>query len=124
MTSDKERWVRTMITEEYGLPQEVRSARVAAASTFSAFLVCGLAPLLPYLVGARNSFALSAVITAAVFFAIGSFKSKWSNGCRGGGRGLRPYWSARRRRLLLTGRSLSRRVGLTRGGTTRIKLLK
>ena len=27
MTADKERWVRTMITEEYGLPQEVRSAR-------------------------------------------------------------------------------------------------
>lgn len=78
ITSDKERWVRTMITEEYGMPQEVRSAWLAAASTFSAFLVCGLAPLVPYLAGARNSFALSAVVTAAVFFAIGSVKSKWS----------------------------------------------
>ncbi len=83
ITSDKERWVRTMITEEYGMPQEVRSAWLAAGSTFSAFLVCGIAPLLPYLVGARNSFALSAVLTAAVFFAIGSVKSKWS---------MAPWW--------------------------------
>ena len=78
ITSDKERWVRTMITEEYGLPQEVRSPYLAAATTFSAFLVCGLLPLLPYLFGARNSFALSAFLTAAVFFAIGSVKSKWT----------------------------------------------
>ena len=92
MTADKERWVRTMITEEYGLPQQVRSARVAAASTFSAFVVCGLAPLLPYLVGARNSFALSAVVTAAVFFAIGSVKSKWS---------MAPWWRSGLETLLI-----------------------
>ncbi len=78
ITSDKERWVRTMLTEEYGMPQEVRSAWLAAVSTFSAFLLCGLAPLLPYLFGASRAFALSAVLTGAVFFTIGSVKSKWS----------------------------------------------
>jgi VIT1/CCC1 family predicted Fe2+/Mn2+ transporter len=78
ITADKERWVRTMITEEYGLPQEVRSAWLAAISTFSAFMICGLAPLAPYLLKAGNAFALSAVLTGAVFFAIGSVKSRWS----------------------------------------------
>lgn len=78
ITSDKERWVRTMITEEYGMPQEVRSAWLAAASTFGAFMICGLAPLAPYLLKASNAFTLSAVLTGAVFFAIGSVKSNWS----------------------------------------------
>ena len=78
ITADKERWVRTMLTEEYGMPQEVRSAWLAAGSTFSAFMICGLAPLLPYLAGARRAFALSGVLTGVVFFAIGSVKSKWS----------------------------------------------
>lgn len=78
ITSDKDRWVRTMLTEEYGMPQEVRSAWFAAVSTFSAFLICGFAPLAPYLFGASRAFALSAALTGAVFFAIGSVKSKWS----------------------------------------------
>jgi VIT1/CCC1 family predicted Fe2+/Mn2+ transporter len=78
MTADRERWVRTMLTEEYGLPSEVRSAWLAALSTFSAFLLCGLAPLVPFLFGARAAFWLSAVLTGGVFFTIGSIKSRWS----------------------------------------------
>lgn len=78
ITADRERWVRTMLTEEYGLPQEVRSARLAALSTFSAFLLCGMAPLAPFILGATNAFGLAAVLTGAVFFAIGSIKSIWS----------------------------------------------
>ena len=78
ITSDRERWVRTMLTEEYGLPQEVRSAHLAALSTFSAFLLCGLAPLVPFIFGAANAFGLAAFLTGAVFFVIGSVKSIWS----------------------------------------------
>jgi hypothetical protein len=37
--------VKTMLTDEYGLPQEARSPWLAAISTFSACLVCGVAPL-------------------------------------------------------------------------------
>ena len=55
ITSDRTRWVRTMLTEEYGLPQEVRSPWLAAITTFSAFLVCGLVPLLPLLVWVERS---------------------------------------------------------------------
>jgi VIT1/CCC1 family predicted Fe2+/Mn2+ transporter len=78
ITSERERWVRTMLTEEYGLPQEARSPWLAAMGTFSAFLVCGLAPLLPFLVLASNPLRFSVLLTGAVFFIIGSIKSRWS----------------------------------------------
>lgn len=78
ITSDRERWVRTMLSEEYGLPLEARSPWFAALSTFSAFALCGLVPLVPFLFGGTNAFAVSIVLTAAVFFVIGSIKSRWS----------------------------------------------
>jgi VIT1/CCC1 family predicted Fe2+/Mn2+ transporter len=77
-TSDRQRWVQTMLTEEYGLPHAVRSPWVAAVCTFTAFLICGLAPLLPYLFGSSHSLTLSITLTGIVFFAIGSVKSRWS----------------------------------------------
>lgn len=78
ITSDRERWVRTMLTEEYGLPQAARSPWLAAIATFSAFIICGLAPLVPFLIHVGNPVRLSITITGAVFFAIGSVKSRWS----------------------------------------------
>lgn len=78
ITADRERWVQTMLTDEYGLPRAVRSPWIAALCTFTAFLVCGLVPLLPYLFLSEHSLKLSAIMTGVVFFAIGSIKSKWS----------------------------------------------
>lgn len=78
ITSDKDRWVRAMLAEEYGLPAEIRSPVKAALSTLSAFLICGLIPLVSYLFGAENSFFISSVLTGATFFLIGSVKSRWS----------------------------------------------
>lgn len=80
ITSDKERWVKTMLTEEYGLPSEIRSAWKAAASTFLSFFICGMIPLLPYLSlsGSENSFIYASAFTGVTFFLIGSFKSFWS----------------------------------------------
>ena len=78
ITSDKQRWIETMLTEEYGLPRKIRSAWIAGATTFAAFLVCGLLPLLPFIFGAANSFLYSIILTGAVFFLIGSVKSRWS----------------------------------------------
>jgi VIT1/CCC1 family predicted Fe2+/Mn2+ transporter len=78
VTENRERWVRTMLTEEYGLPNEVRSSWIAAISTFTAFLVCGLVPLLPFLLKVAHALEVSAIMTGTVFFAIGSAKSKWS----------------------------------------------
>jgi VIT1/CCC1 family predicted Fe2+/Mn2+ transporter len=78
VTADRKRWVRTMLTEEYGLPREIRSSWLAATSTFTAFLICGLVPLVPFLFKFSNAFAVSIIMTAIVFIAIGSAKSKWS----------------------------------------------
>jgi VIT1/CCC1 family predicted Fe2+/Mn2+ transporter len=78
LTADRHRWVQTMLTEEYGLPLDVRSPMLAAASTFSAFLICGLVPILPFLAGTSSSFAISAALTGLVFFTIGAVKSRWS----------------------------------------------
>ncbi|HBE82394.1 MAG: VIT1/CCC1 transporter family protein [Blastocatellia bacterium] len=78
ITSDNDRWVRTMLMEEYGLPSEIRSPWLAAGSTFSAFIVCGLVPLIPYLFGWGSSFLVACVMTGITFFLIGSFKSRWS----------------------------------------------
>lgn len=78
MTANRERWVQTMLMDEYGLPYEIRSPWIAALSTFTAFLVCGLVPLLPFLFGIQQSLMLSIILTGMVFVAIGSLKSRWS----------------------------------------------
>jgi VIT1/CCC1 family predicted Fe2+/Mn2+ transporter len=78
ITADRERWVQTMLTDEYGLPHAVRSPWIAALCTFTAFLICGLAPLAPYLFGTEHSLRLSVLLTGIVFFVIGSVKSRWS----------------------------------------------
>lgn len=92
-TSKQDRWVQMMLTEEYGLPFSVRSPFKAALSTFSAFTLCGLVPLIPYLFGTAaggttggilgDRFAISSILTCVVFFTIGSTKSRWS---------LSPWW--------------------------------
>jgi VIT1/CCC1 family predicted Fe2+/Mn2+ transporter len=78
ITADRERWVQTMLLDEYGLPHAVRSPWIAALCTFAAFLICGLSPLVPYLFGTEHSFTLSVLLTGIVFFVIGSVKSRWS----------------------------------------------
>jgi hypothetical protein len=41
ITSKRQRWIDTMMTEEHGLPGVSRSPTRAAAMTFLAFLLCG-----------------------------------------------------------------------------------
>ena len=78
ITADRERWVQTMLTEEYGLPGAVRSSWIAALSTFVAFLICGLVPVIPFLFETDYALTISFALTAVVFVAIGSIKSRWS----------------------------------------------
>ncbi len=78
ITADRERWIETMMVEEYGLSSTVRDPMKSAIRTFVAFLVCGLAPLLPFLFGIPHAFETAVVLTGGVFFGIGSAKSLWS----------------------------------------------
>lgn len=72
ITQDRRRWVDTMLMEELGLRLDPPRPLRAAITTFVAFLVAGLVPLLPLLAG--HAFLVSAIATAATFFAIGVVK--------------------------------------------------
>ena len=78
ISSSKRAWVDTMVTEEYGLSLLQRSPVIAAFSTFAAFLLCGVVPLIPFALDVSNEPVAASVATALVFFTIGSVKSRWS----------------------------------------------
>jgi VIT1/CCC1 family predicted Fe2+/Mn2+ transporter len=76
ITSDEDLWTKTMTIEEYGLSPAIRSPLLAALSTSTAFVLCGLVPLVSYLLA--YSLTACVVATGVVFFAIGAVKSRWS----------------------------------------------
>ncbi len=78
ITSRRDTWIDTMMTEEHGLALVKRSPMRAASATFGAFVLCGAVPLLPYVFGLPEKAVTATLMTALVFFGIGSFKSKWS----------------------------------------------
>jgi vacuolar iron transporter family protein len=78
LTSSRRAWIDTMLMEEYGLARVQRSPVTAGLATFAAFLLCGLVPLVPFILDLAQAPLLAALTTAAVFFAIGSLKSRWS----------------------------------------------
>lgn len=92
VTADPDRWVETMMREEYGLAKVMRSPMRAALSTFMAFLLCGAVPLVPYALGLPYGFTISIVATGCVFVAIGALKSQWS---------LAPAWRSAVETLLI-----------------------
>lgn len=85
VTADRDRWVRMMLRYEYGLPAAVRSPWRAAGATFSAFLICGLVPLLPFVAGLRSAFPVASIATGLMFMLIGALKSRWS---------VQPWWQS------------------------------
>jgi len=92
ITADPDRWVKTMMQEEYGLSSTVRSPTKSAIATFISFVLCGAVPLLPFALGLPNAFSISVIATACVFAAIGTLKSKWS---------LAPAWRSAIETLLI-----------------------
>lgn len=81
ITADPDRWVDTMLVEEHGIELDGPNAFRAGLSTFLAFLVVGLIPVLPFVVqalgiGGFDSFAVSIALTAVAFFAVGAYKSR------------------------------------------------
>lgn len=78
LTSNHDKWVRTMVTEEYGLAPEVRSPLLAGLATFTAFGVCGFVPLLPFVLHWPAALSIAVALTALVFLGIGSLKGRVS----------------------------------------------
>jgi VIT1/CCC1 family predicted Fe2+/Mn2+ transporter len=85
ITSQRKRWIDTMMAEEHGMPAVIRSPLKAALMTFIAFVLCGSLPILPYALELQRSEILSVVMAGATFFAIGSLRSHWSPA---------PWWRA------------------------------
>ena len=83
ITQNHEQWVQLMLEGEYGLAPVDPHPLAAAWATFLAFLAAGMVPLLPFLFGLENAFAISTFATLVTFFGIGAYKSKWS---------LAPWW--------------------------------
>ncbi|MDC0936227.1 VIT1/CCC1 transporter family protein [Pirellulales bacterium] len=81
ITSDRQRWVDTMLVEELGLSLQGPSAIRAALTTLISFVLVGLIPLLAFIVDLVSQFTLpnpyliSTCLTAAAFFLVGAGKS-------------------------------------------------
>lgn len=75
---DRQLWVETMLSEEYGLQQAPPAPLTCAGVTFTTFLLAGSLPLLPLFISTLPvplQFLISALLAAAVFFSIGMLKS-------------------------------------------------
>lgn len=78
ITGNKRLWVETMLTEEHGIGTARRDPWLAAALTFTGFLICGLIPLIPFIFGVDGAAAVAVALTACAFAGIGIAKSRWS----------------------------------------------
>lgn len=80
ITADTDRWVDTMLSEEFGLQATPGSPTRAATITFLAFVGAGLAPIAPLALSAWYSadvtFALSTTLTLLTFAAIGAIRGR------------------------------------------------
>lgn len=89
ITEDRQQWVNTMLTEEWGLRLNLPSPFWAGAATMAAFVLAGLVPLIPLVFAlqqpANDSFPLSSLLTGATFLGIGI--------ARGRTLGQPPLWS-------------------------------
>jgi VIT1/CCC1 family predicted Fe2+/Mn2+ transporter len=78
ITENRQTWVDVMIKEEYGVGQEIKTPLKTGLHTFGAFALCGLMPLLPFILSLPHAFSIALFLSSLTFFAIGSFKSRWS----------------------------------------------
>lgn len=83
VTADRERWINTMIQEEYGLSLQGPSPWRAAAVTFVAFVLLGALPLVSFVWrflspdSVIEPYFVSSVITGAAFFLVGAIKGRF-----------------------------------------------
>ncbi|HZD33772.1 MAG TPA: VIT1/CCC1 transporter family protein [Nitrososphaeraceae archaeon] len=88
--SKKKVWADTMMKEELGLIEDMnRSPRDAAITTFTAFNLIGIIPLVPFILlhvsgfssawTTSDAFLYSVVFTAVAFFLIGIIRGKTVN---------------------------------------------
>lgn len=83
ITSDRELWAETMLTEELGFGSNEPSEYRAALATLAAFVTVGSLPLLVYVYDlvapghVDHAFTWSAVMTGVGFLVVGGMKSRF-----------------------------------------------
>jgi len=83
ITSDRDRWIETMLTEEMGIALATRSPIRAASATMAAFLLVGFIPLLAFVYNAivpgtvESPYLWSCLLTGTAFFSVGAIKSRF-----------------------------------------------
>lgn len=84
ITEDRQQWVNTMLTEEWGLRLDPPSPWKAGLATFFAFLLAGMVPLIPAIVNMQGhadiTFFYSSVLTGVTFFLIGVIRGRVLDG--------------------------------------------
>ncbi|WP_298814606.1 VIT1/CCC1 transporter family protein [uncultured Roseibium sp.] len=78
ISSNRTTWIETMMQAEYGMSDGMRNPLKAALYTFAAFVLFGAIPLVPFILPLPADAATATILTAIAFFAIGSFRAKWS----------------------------------------------
>ena len=80
ITRDRHQWVNIMLTEELGLRLDAPSPTRSGMATFIAFVVAGMVPLLPFVIGpaavAQDHFPASALAAALTFLLVGLLKGR------------------------------------------------
>lgn len=82
------------IVAALGLSPNQPSPVLTGLATFTAFMICGAVPLIPFVFGFEAKIEISAVATALVFFVIGAMKAKWA---------LSPWWWSGMETLIIGG---------------------
>jgi VIT1/CCC1 family predicted Fe2+/Mn2+ transporter len=83
ITSDRQQWVDMMMREELGLSLENPPAWKAALTTFIAFIVIGVIPLLVFIADHLTQrpfpvpYLVSTIMTGIAFFIVGAVKSRF-----------------------------------------------
>lgn len=81
ITSNKKIWIDTMMTDEFGIIEETKSPTKAALTTFAAFNIMGLIPLIPFILYYFDplfkdyAFLTSIIFTSVALFLVGSIKA-------------------------------------------------
>ena len=82
ITSNKQRWVDTMLTEEWGVQLDPPNETKSALTTMFAFVLAGIVPLVPLVFtvneASEDVFLISATLTGFTFFLTGCFRGKIS----------------------------------------------
>lgn len=77
-TDKKDRWIRFMIQNEYGISEQQSAPLKAALYTFFSFGLFGCLPLISYVFSFESPFFIASALSGVSFVLVGALKSRWT----------------------------------------------